>query len=303
MTEIVYKMAPKAKIGFATAFLGEVSFANNIRALSGLFPGVPNTLPTFKADVIVDDVSYPGEPVFADGGVVMNGVDDVTAVGVSYFSSAANLYGVSVYNADLRIVPNGTGNTAATNTALVGTNIDLSGVPTNLYQGGFHNFNPNGQDVACLWNVSASSSCEMQWDDPYDPSEPVLNQPPIYTNTGVGGATPVVFNDLPTLNAGTRYVVQETATSGDFDGIVTITDSMGTVIVDQDAGIDEVVDLLPACDRQLYRHGPPVRHHDRQFRPGGEHRHRLGADHDGPERARLPGRYWRLHSRQLAHQQ
>ena len=86
MAEIVYKMAPKAKIGFATAAIGEVSFANNIRALSGRFPSVPNTQPGFKADVIADDVSWPGEPVFADGGIVMNGVDDVTAVGVSYFS-------------------------------------------------------------------------------------------------------------------------------------------------------------------------------------------------------------------------
>ena len=48
MCEIVYKMAPKAKIGFATAFTGEVGFANNIRALSGQFPGVPNTQPGFQ---------------------------------------------------------------------------------------------------------------------------------------------------------------------------------------------------------------------------------------------------------------
>ncbi len=196
----------------------------------------------------MDDVSYGGEPVFADGGVVANGVDDVAAVGVSYFSSAANSYGVSVYNSNLRMVPNGNGTTAATNAALVGTNIDLTGVPTNLYQGGFHNFNPNGQDVACLWNINATASAELQWDDPYDTSDPVLAQPPIYSNMGVGGATPVVFSDLPTLNAGTRYVIQETATSGDFDGIVSITDSNGTVIVDQDTGTDEVVTFLPPSD-------------------------------------------------------
>ena len=47
------------------------------------------------------------------------------------------------------------------------------------------------------------------------------------------------------LNAGTRYVIQETATSGNFDGIVSITDSMGTVIVDQDTGTDEVVTFFP----------------------------------------------------------
>ncbi len=247
MCEIVYKMAPLAKIGFATAFTGEVGFANNIRALSGQFPGVPNTLPDFKADVICDDVSYGGEPVFADGGVVMNGVDDVTAVGVTYFSSAANSYGVTVYNSDLRMVANGSGLTSATNTALVGTNVDLTGVPTNLYQGGFHNFNPNSQDVACTWNISNGAAIEIHWDDPYDTSDPVLNQPPIYSNTGtITGATPVVFSDVPPLNAGTRYVISEMATgSPQVDGIVTITDSVGTVIVDQDTGVDEVVTFFP----------------------------------------------------------
>ncbi len=250
MCEIVYKMAPKSKIGFATAFTGEVGFANNIRALSGKFPSVPNTLPDFKADVIVDDVSYGGEPVFADGGVVMNGVDDVAAVGVSYFSSAANSYGVSVYNSDLRMVANGSGNTAATNAALVGTNIDLSGVPTNLYQGGFHNFNPTGGlDVACLWNIgtAAGIATEMQWDDPYDTSTPVVNEPPIYTNSGtISGATPVTFTDIPNLSAGTKYIITETATGGGLDGIVSIIDdATGTVIVDQDTGTDEVVTFFP----------------------------------------------------------
>ncbi len=36
MGQIVYKMAPKARIGFATANGGEVNFANNIRALAAL---------------------------------------------------------------------------------------------------------------------------------------------------------------------------------------------------------------------------------------------------------------------------
>ena len=36
MCQIVADMAPKARIGFATADTGEVGFANNIRALGGL---------------------------------------------------------------------------------------------------------------------------------------------------------------------------------------------------------------------------------------------------------------------------
>lgn len=251
MAEIVYKMAPKAKIGFATADTGEVGFGNNIRALSGRFPDVPNTRADFKADVITDDVSYGGEPVFSDGGIIANGVDDVAAAGVSYFSSAGNSYGVSVYNSDLRIVPNGTGLTAAAgNTALTGTNIDLTGVPPSLYQGGFHNFNPNGQDIACLWTVSnAGAAVEMQWDDPYD-SNPAVNQPPIFTGSGtVSTTTPAVsFGPFSLIQSHqyVMYVTADQASNSAIDVVVTITrNSDGAVIIRQDTGTDETVNFFP----------------------------------------------------------
>jgi hypothetical protein len=254
MCEIVYKMAPKAKLGFATAFLGEVSFANNIRALSGQFPSVPNTQVGFTARVICDDVSYGGEPVFADGGITANAIDDVAAVGVSYFSSAANSFGVSCYNSDLRMVAYTGGTTAADCPALVGTNVNLAGVPTNLYQGGFHNFNPAAgqQDVACLWSLgSASIATEVQWDDPYDNSDPVVNQPAIYTNTGfINSNTPVNFTDIPVFTANQEYVITETATSGNFDGIVSVIDPNGVTIVNQDTGTDEVVTLFAPISGQ-----------------------------------------------------
>ncbi len=104
----------------------------------------------FKADVICDDVGYSDEPFFEDG-IIANAVDDVSAAGVSYFSSAGNDIGTYDYDSDYRNVPNDSD-------ALDGTNINLAGVPTNLYQGGFHNFNPNPgeQDVAQTVNVLAS---------------------------------------------------------------------------------------------------------------------------------------------------
>jgi hypothetical protein len=79
MMEIVHDLAPGAKIFFATAFNGEESFADNIRILRDVY----------HCDIIVDDISYFDEPVFQDG-IVAQAVNDVTASGALYFSSAAN---------------------------------------------------------------------------------------------------------------------------------------------------------------------------------------------------------------------
>jgi hypothetical protein len=260
MTEIAYKMAPKARLAFATADEGEVGFANNIRALAGL-PGYAfsdDIQKGFKADTISDDVGYYDEPWYEDG-VINNGVDDVAAAGVSYFSSAANDIGINGYESVLRIVPNGTGLTAATNSALVGTNINLAGVPTSVYAGGFHNFNPNAgqQDVAQLTNVSGTQIVIMQWDDPYDSRDLVLDQPPIYSSGGTidNTTTTVTFDQtstppLPQFTGGQAYVIQETATSGTFDGIVNIYDPSGTLILTQDTGTDETVNFFAPASGQ-----------------------------------------------------
>lgn len=79
MMEIVHDVAPGAKIVFATAFNGEESFADNIRILRDVY----------HCDIIVDDISYFDEPAFQDG-IVAQAVNDVTASGALYFSSAAN---------------------------------------------------------------------------------------------------------------------------------------------------------------------------------------------------------------------
>src|SRR5205085_1671408 len=211
MCQIVHDMAPKARIGFATADAGELGFANNIRALAGLngytYPDA--TQQGFKADVVCDDVSYLDEAMFQDG-IIAQGVNDVVAAGVSYASSAANNWSVDGYQSVYRPVPNGTGLTAATNNALKNTNVNLAGVDPALYAGGFHNFNPSGdsnkQDVAQLINSGSDAlAFVFQWNDPYDSSAPALIEPPIYTNTGdsEGGAA-VDFGPIP-LTAGHAY--------------------------------------------------------------------------------------------------
>ena len=78
LLQIVHDVAPGASLAFATAFTGQAGFANNIRALRDA-----------GAKVILDDVIYYAEPMFQDG-VIAQAVDEVTASGVVYFSSAGN---------------------------------------------------------------------------------------------------------------------------------------------------------------------------------------------------------------------
>ena len=79
MMEIVHDLAPGAKLFFATAFTSPESMADNIRTLRF----------TFGCDIIVDDVSWSDEGVFQDTTIAL-AVNDVTADGALYFSSAGN---------------------------------------------------------------------------------------------------------------------------------------------------------------------------------------------------------------------
>jgi subtilase family protein/proprotein convertase P-domain-containing protein len=79
MMEIVHDLAPGADLFFATAFTSPESFADNIRTLRF----------TYHCDIIVDDVIYFFESPYQDD-IIAQAVDDVTADGALYFSSAGN---------------------------------------------------------------------------------------------------------------------------------------------------------------------------------------------------------------------
>ncbi len=78
MLEIVHDLAPGAALGFATAFGGVAAFAQNILDLGAS-----------GCQVIVDDVIYLAESPFQDGSLAA-AVDEVSAQGVLYLSSAGN---------------------------------------------------------------------------------------------------------------------------------------------------------------------------------------------------------------------
>ena len=79
MLQVVYDLAPKATLYFATADVSEAGFATNIQALRN----------TYGCNIILDDVGYFDEPAFQDG-IAAQAVDAVTASGALYFSAAGN---------------------------------------------------------------------------------------------------------------------------------------------------------------------------------------------------------------------
>jgi hypothetical protein len=209
MLQIVHDVAPKARLGFATANTGEVGFADNIRSLAG-FPNAPNTVAGFKADVIVDDIIYLAEPFFQDG-IVAQAVDEVAAKGVSYFSSAGNRPATEAYDSKVRIVPGSSGSWS-------GTNLDFSDVDPALYAGGFHDFAPGSSvDIAQTVQFSDDSTIVFQWNEPFDPQPPTPVGPPIVSGvstvpaggeatfefTGTAGQVVEIFVDADDSTTGT----------------------------------------------------------------------------------------------------
>jgi hypothetical protein len=146
MLEIIHDLAPGAQLYFATAFTSITSFANNIRALR-----------TAGCDIIVDDVFYFVETPFQDGqlsatntngGVVIQAVNDVTAAGALYFSSAGN-----------------SGNkNDGTSGVWEGNFADGGPTATPLPAGNLHNF--GGQNFTAMTLVNTSGApINLYWSD------------------------------------------------------------------------------------------------------------------------------------------
>jgi len=151
MLEIVRDLAPGAQLYFATALGGIATFANNIRGLR-----------TAGCDIIVDDVFYFVETPFQDGqpgttntngGAVIQAVNDVTAAGAMYFSSAGN-----------------SGNkNDGTSGAWEGNFVDggpVSGA-VGTFEGGIgrvHDF--GGQTFNVLTAASTTAPVSLYWSDP-----------------------------------------------------------------------------------------------------------------------------------------
>jgi len=142
MMEIIHDMAPGASLLFATAFTDEISFANNIIALQAA-----------GCKVIVDDVSYFDEGAFQDGPVAQ-AVNQVTAAGAVYFSSAAN-------SGNLTLGTSGTWEGDFVSGGAVAGVISANGETGNV-----HNFGTAASPQLFDTLTVATPFVQLKWSDP-----------------------------------------------------------------------------------------------------------------------------------------
>lgn len=146
MAQVIYDSAPGVNFAFETAEGGQNVFAAHIDALAAI-----------GAKVIVDDVTYPAEPMFQDG-VVAQAVENVIGEGVSYFSAAGN-EGSDAYASAWQAGP------SLANGAIT----SAPGAP-HFYGGTTFNFGTpsavNDMNSFTL-GVNQSIFLSFQWDSPY----------------------------------------------------------------------------------------------------------------------------------------
>ncbi len=132
--QLVHDVAPGAAGAFHTASNGQADFAKGILELA------------YQAgsDVIVDDVIYFAEPMFADG-IIAQAADTVKSWGIPYFSAAGNNARDS-YESEFR--PSG-------DFGLIGER---------------HDFDPNKDSDPLQWitvGADGVTVISFQWDEPY----------------------------------------------------------------------------------------------------------------------------------------
>lgn len=200
MAQIVHDLAPGAALSFASAFNGEIAFQENIHALA-----------KDGADVIADDVFYPGEPFFQDGPIAV-AVREVVEEGVTYFSAAGN---DNLIDAEGRNI--GSWETPEYR--------DAGGCPPAVQSlsgaNGSHclNFDPAEGALDRTFGIKVEPgttlAIDLQWDEPWEGVETELDAYLLNATGGllrqsreenVAGQVPVEYLEWPNTSSSTKTV-------------------------------------------------------------------------------------------------
>ncbi len=148
MLEIIHDLAPGAQLYFAGVDPDQAQFAQNIRDLAAA-----------GCKIIVDDVIYLDESPVHDGqpvmlastmGLIAQAVNDVTAAGVNYFSSAGN-------EGQVTDLTSGTWE----------GNFNPNGTPGSLAGAGpVNNFGDGGQSILVEFGGGSGTPVVLHWADP-----------------------------------------------------------------------------------------------------------------------------------------
>ena len=194
MLEIVHDLAPDAELFFATGVTSVTTFAQNIRALRAA-----------GCDIIVDDVFYFVESPFHDGqtgsvvsprnqGLITQAVNDVTAGGALYFTSAGN-YG------------------------------NLDDGTSGTWEGDFADGGPNGVNrlhdfgggrVTTAITVTSTNPVNLYWSDPLGAS---TNDYDLFRLNAAGTA---VLASSTTLQNGTQDPYEQMSSTGSAPGQIIV---------------------------------------------------------------------------------
>ena len=224
--QIIYDEAPHCGLAFATAFVSEVGFANNIVALRT----------QAGCAVIDDDVGYSDEPVFSDGLIaqaVNTVVNSTTLPGkpAIYTSSAGN-EGNGGYRNYYRNLSDQEVRKAGNhgNLKLVNDPNSPNYLDPALTAGGWYNWNPNGGSEP-VTNVSAPGPSSFQyqlffqWDDLFDQDHGITagynflvfdqdgNYLPELSSTTNAFAVQQPYQQTGNLSLGTNYQIAITKTT------------------------------------------------------------------------------------------
>ena len=240
MLEIIHDLAPGAQLFFATANSTPGTFATNIRNLRAA-----------GCDIIVDDIFYFVENPFQDGqapaivsntngGAVLQAVNEVTAAGALYFSSAGNQGNKDANTSscfqgdfvdggpDAVVGPGGTVNNFGGGT-LFNAVIESSGNPANLYWADPLGASTNDYDLFVLNAtgtaiVSASTNVQNGTQDPFEQvaAPATNNRIVVFKKTGAADRffhITINANGVGRLNFNTEGTTKGHSTAADAYGV------------------------------------------------------------------------------------